>query len=188
MRAIIRPVVAAVSIACMSLPTVPVFVGCAFAQEKQPDASQEALKQVALTEKQLEGLIATKSESDAIIAKLPEGDDNPDPKVMAQLDAVAKKHGFANYAEYGTVFGNVSLVMGGFDPDTNKYVGEEAVLKKQIAEIQADKKMSPKDKKEALSELNESLKAITPVQFPANIVLVTKYYDKLSPLMSQDQQ
>jgi hypothetical protein len=188
MRAIIRPVVAAVSIACMTSPIMPVFVGSAFAQEKQPDPGQEALKQVALTDKQVEGVIATKAEADAIIAKLPDGDDKPDPKILAQLEAVAKKHGFASYADYGTVFGNVSLVFGGFDADTKKYVGEEAVLKKQIAEVQADKKMTPKDKKEALSELNEGLKAITPVQFPANIPIVTKYYDKLSPLMSQDQQ
>ena len=53
---------------------------------------------------------------------------------------------------------NISLVLSGFDPATKKYVGAEAVIKAQIAQVQADKKMSAKDKKEALADLNEALK------------------------------
>ena len=34
-----------------------------------------------------------------IIAKAPQGD-QPDPKIMEQLEAVAKKYKFANYAEF----------------------------------------------------------------------------------------
>ena len=86
----------------------------------------------------------------------------PDPKVTAQLDAVAKKNGFASYDDYNNVIDNIGLVIGGFDPATKKYVGTEAVIKAQIAEVQADKKMSAKDKKEALADLNEALKTPAP--------------------------
>jgi hypothetical protein len=187
MRAIIRPVAAAVSIACMTLLTVPVSVGSAFAQDKQAAPADQPLKQIALTEKQIEGVIAAKTAIDAILQKLPEGTD-PDAKVIAQLDGIAKKQGFANYAEYDAVYSNIDLVLGGFDPQTKKYVGPEAVIKKQIAEIQADKSMPAKDKKEALAELNESLKSVAPLQFPANSQVVAKYYDKLSALQPQDQK
>ena len=94
---------------------------------------------------------------DAITEKLPENAE-PDPKIDAQLDDVAKKNGFAGYDEYNTVVDNISLVLGGFDPATKKYVGTEAVIKAQIAQVQADKKMPAKDKKEALADLNEALK------------------------------
>jgi hypothetical protein len=47
--------------------------------------------------------------------------------------------------------------------------------------------MVPNDKKEALTQLNDALKSITPVQFPANIPLVVKYYDKFSQDSPQDQ-
>ena len=69
---------------------------------------------------------------DAITEKLPENA-KPDPKVTAQLEAVAKKNGFAGYDEYNDVVDNISLVLGGFDPATKKYVGTEAVIKAQIA-------------------------------------------------------
>ncbi len=59
MRAIIRPVAAALSIACMTLLTVPVSVGSAFAQDKQAAPADQPLTQIALTEKQLEGVLAS---------------------------------------------------------------------------------------------------------------------------------
>ncbi|MGO9024086.1 MAG: hypothetical protein ACLQIQ_07265 [Beijerinckiaceae bacterium] len=187
MRAVIRPVAAAVSIACMTLLTVPVSVGSAVAQNKEAAPAAAPLKQMALTDKQIEGVIAAKAAIDAIFEKLPEGK-TPDAKMIAQLDGVAKKNGFANYAEYDAVYNNIDLVFAGFDPQTKKYVGQEAVLKKQIAEVQADKSMPAKDKKEALDELNESLKSVTPLQFPASSEVVAKYYDKLSALQPQEQK
>ena len=185
MRAIPR-FVAASSFACLAAFAVVAASGSAFAQDKAADASQQAAKEIALTDKQVEGVIAAEPEVDAVIAKLPEGTE-PDPKAIAQLDGIAKKHGFANYAEYDDVSANISLVMDGYDPQTKKYVGQEAVLKEEIADVQGDKKMSPKDKKEALDQLNESLKSAKPLQFPANVQVVSKYFDKLSESMQKDQ-
>jgi hypothetical protein len=143
---------------------------------------------MALTEKQIQGVLAAQKDMDAITAKLPENAP-PDAKVAAQLDAVAKKNGFASYDEYNDVVDNISLVLGGFDPGTKKYVGSEAVLKTQIAQVQADKKMSPKDKKDALADLNEALKApAPPIENKGNIDLVGKYYDKLADALGGDEQ
>ncbi len=103
-------------------------------------------------------MLAAAKDMDAITEKLPENA-KPDPKIIAQLDGVAKKNGFASYDEYNDVIDNISLVLGGFDPATKKYVGAEAVIKAQIAQVQADKKMSAKDKKEALADLNDALKS-----------------------------
>ena len=160
----------------------------AFAQAQQP-AGEEEIKQVALTDKQLDSYLAAKKEVDAVLAKLPEDSQGqaPDPKVTAQLDAIAKKHGLANYNEYLVVEDNIGLVMQGMDAQTKKYVGPEAMIKQQIAEVKADKSMSPKDKKEALDQLNAALKSPTKVQFPANIELVTKNFDKIIAAMPQDQ-
>ena len=64
--------------------------------------------------------------------------------------------------------------MDGIDPQTKKYVGADVMLKKQIAEVQADAKMPAADKKQALAELNDALKSIDPVKNPGNIELVLK--------------
>lgn len=190
MREIVRPVFAALSVACLATSMTMVSTSGAFAQAtKQQAAPAQAapaqqdqmppVKQIALTDKQVDGALAASKEMDPITAKL-QDNTKPDPKVVAQLEAIAKKNGFASYDEYNDVVDNISLVLGGFDPQSKKYVGPEAVLKAQIAEVQADKKMSAKDKKDALADLNEALKSPPPaVQNKGNIDLVTKNYDKL---------
>lgn len=200
MREIVRPVTAALGVACLALAMTAASSSGAFAQAKQqqmapaakpaqaaPPAQAAApaqdqappIKQIALTDKQVDGAIAAAKEMDPITAKLSQ-DTKPDPKVVAQLEAIAKKNGFASYDEYNSVVDNISLVLGGFDPQTKKYVGPEAVVKAQIAQVQADKKMSAKDKKDALADLNEALKSPPPaVENKGNIDIVTKSYDKL---------
>jgi hypothetical protein len=188
MREIARPVLAALSVACLAASMTTLSSSGAFAQAKQPAQAAPAaqaqdqlppLKQMALTDKQIEGALAASKEMDPVTAKLSENA-KPDPKIIAQLEGIAKKNGFASYDDYNNVVDNISLVLGGFDPQTKKYVGPEAVLKGQIAQIQADKKMSASDKKEAIADLNEALKSPPPaVENKGNIDLVTKYYDKL---------
>jgi hypothetical protein len=199
MREILRPLTAALGLAAMM---ALLSSSAVFAQAKQapkqapaPAAKQQTapppqpppMKQIALTEKQIEGVLAASKEMDAITDKIPENA-KPDPKVDAQLDAVAKKNGFASYAEYNDVTDNISMVLGGFDPATKQYVGPEAVLKAQIAAVQADKKMPAKDKKQALADMNEALKTPAPaIENKGNIDLVAKYYDKLADALQDDQ-
>ena len=201
MREFVRPLASALSIACLAAAIVAASASGAWAQAKQappeqtapaqaapPPAQPPAMKQMALTEKQIEGVLAAQKDMDAITEKLPDNT-KPDPKVTAQLEAVAKKNGFASYDEYNNVVDNIGLVLGGFDPATKKYVGSDAVIKAQIAQVQADKKMSANDKKEALADLNEALKSpAPPIENKGNIDLVGKYYDKLAAIMGDDQQ
>jgi len=191
MREFVRPVIAALSIVCLAAAMAVMSADSALAQAKAAPSAQDAPappKQVALTDKQIGGVLAAQPEMDKITDKIAENA-KPDPKVDAQLEAIAKKNGFANIDEYDTVVGNISMVLGGIDPATKKYVGTEAVLKAQIAEVQADKKMSPKDKKEALADLNDALKYPgPPIENKGNIDLVVKYYDKLSAVLGQDDQ
>ena len=193
----------AFTLACFAFAAVAASGSDALAQAKQqqmaPPAKQQAapppqaqqppaIKQMALTDKQIEGVLAAQKEMDAITDKLPDNA-KPDPKIDAQLDGVAKKNGFASYDDYNNVVDNISLVLGGFDPATRKYVGPEAVLKAQIAQVQADKKMSAKDKKETLADLNEALKQPAPaIENKGNIDLVTKYYDKLAEAFGGDEE
>ena len=192
MREFVRPAASALSIACLAALMAIASTDGALAQAKpapQAEAPQPpGLKQIALTDKQIEGVLAAQKDMDAITEKLPDNT-KPDPKVIAQLDGVAKKNGFASYDEYNSVVDNVSLVLAGFDPATKKYVGTETVIKAQIAQVQADKKMPAKDKKEALADLNEALKSPGPaIENKGNIDLVAKYYDKLAEAFGEGDQ
>lgn len=203
MREVVRPVIAALSIACLTGMLVAASSSGVFAQAKQAPAKQQKapaaakqaapppaadipMKQMALTDKQIEGVLAAQKEMDAITDKIP-ANAKPNPKVTAQLDAVAKKNGFAGNDEYNNVVDNISMVLGGFDPQTKKYVGDEAVLRSQMTAVEADKKISAKDKKLALDDMNAALKTPAPtVENKSNIELVEKYYDKLSQALSAD--
>jgi hypothetical protein len=196
MRETVRPLFVALSVACLSVSLTALSNGAALAQAKQAPANQMApaqaappqVKQMALTEKQIESALAATKEMDPITAKIPQ-DAKPDPKITAQLEAIAKKDGFASFDDYNNVVDNISLVLGGFDPATKKYVGSDAVLKAQLAQVQADKKMSAKDKKDALAEINEALKYPAPaIENKGNIDLVTKYYDKLAEAFGDSDQ
>jgi hypothetical protein len=195
MRKFVRPVSGALNIVWLVVAMAILSPGAALAQGKPapaqaapPPAEQPAVKQIALTEKQMEGALAAQKQMDAITGKLPENA-KPDAKIIAQLEDAAKKNGFVNYDDYTNVVDNISIVLAGFDPATKKYVGPEAVIKAQIAQVEADKKMSSKDKKEALAELNDALKSpAPPVENKGNIDLVSKYYDRLAAAMGDDQQ
>ncbi len=197
MRVPVRTTLAALSLAILAGSVISLGSGAAFAQATKdaqkdapaqvaPPAQPPQLKQIALTDKQIENVLAAQKDMDAITDKLPDNAP-PDQKVMAQLDTVAKKHGFAGYDDYNVVVDNISLVLGGIDPQTKKYIGSEAVIKQAIAQVEADKKMKAEDKKQALENLNTALKSKAPeVENKGNIDLVTKYYDKLTQALGDD--
>ena len=62
----------------------------------------------------------------------------------------------------------------------------EAVIRKQIAQVQADKQISAKDKKDTVDQLNAALPTIPKLQYPGNADIVVKNYDKLNETMPQD--
>ncbi len=197
MRMLVRTTLAALTIASFGAAMTTVATHPTFAQAAKdspapppgPTISQPPqLKQIALTDKQIENVLASQKDMDAITDKLPDNAP-PDQKVMTQLDGVAKKYGFASYDDFNVVVDNISLVMGGIDPKTKTYVGPEAVIKQQIEQVQADKKMKPEDKKQVLDDLNAALKAKPPaIENKGNIDLVVKYYDKLAAAFGDDDK
>ncbi|WP_018045084.1 hypothetical protein [Methylobacterium sp. 88A] len=150
-----------------------------------PAPEAEEQKEVALTQALIDGLVAAQPE----LAKLPAGNaDKPDPKVQAQAVAIAKKNGFASVDDLQDAADSVEAVLDGVDPETKTYVGVVPLLKKQVAAIEADTKMKPKDKAAALKDINEAIAAGEPTKpSDGNIALVTKNIDKLGQMAGGGQ-
>ena len=138
------------------------------------------VKQVKLTEKHIAGFIAADDEMAKIYGA---NVDNSDPEVRAQGEAVAKKNGFASLAEYDDVSTNIAILMSHIDAKTRKFTEPPERVRREIAALKADQSVSEDAKKETLAELETALKGAKPIAFKENIALVTKYYDKLLPLM-----
>jgi hypothetical protein len=142
--------------------------------------AQEAIKQLELSAKQVEGFIAAQKDL-AELAKKMEAtkSDQPDPKAQAEVEAIAKKHGFKDFADYDDVGSNIDMILAGIDPDTKKFVPPEEAIKKDIASVTADKNLSEGERTKLLEEFNDSLKTVAPIQHPGNITLIERFFDKL---------
>jgi hypothetical protein len=103
----------------------------------------------------------------------------------AQAEAIVKKNGFANLDEYDDVSFNISMILPGIDPQTKKFTEPPEQIKKEIAALKADKSVPEAEKREGLAQLEAALKNVKPIQFKENIALVLKYFDKLAPLMQE---
>ncbi|MCC6890716.1 MAG: hypothetical protein IT536_19500 [Hyphomicrobiales bacterium] len=148
--------------------------GRAVAQEGQPPS------QIQLTAKQVQQYVAAFKELAPLFEKLDAGGPKPDPKLLAQVTAAVKKYGFRDLDEYDQVAISIVAVLDGVDPKTRQYSDPIAMIKKEIAAVEADKAMSPAERKKALESLNAELSEVQPVQFPSNIPLVLKYFDQLN--------
>ena len=164
MRDFLRPLAGVLGIACFATGLTALSTGCALAQAKQAPPSQMAAAQAAPPPYEADGAdrqadsmacLPRRRTSMRLPRRLPHNNAPPSPKAVAQLDTVAKKNGFASYDQYNDVVDNITLVLSCFDPVSKKYVGFDAATKAQIAQVQANKQMSAKDKKDALTELNE---------------------------------
>ncbi len=146
--------------------------------------AQQSVKQIMLTDKHVEGFIAAQKDMSQIAEKMQGGpSDKPDPKVQAELESIAKKHGFASFAEYDDVAANISMVMAGIDPQSKAFTEPKVAIEKEIEEVKNDKSIPEKEKKQMLEELSEALKSAQPIAHPGNVELVKKYYDKIDAVL-----
>lgn len=147
------------------------------AQNSKPQEGQQQLKQMKLTEKQVQSFIAAQKQLAPLASKLEA--DQPDPAVEKQVEQIAKSNGFSSVEELDNVNANIALVLAGLDPKTGQFTEPPEVIKKDIEELKQDKQMAQKDKDEALAEMQEALKAAKPLQFKENIVVVKKFQNDL---------
>lgn len=141
-----------------------------------PQGGDQPFKQVKLSDTHIKGFIGAQKDMAALAQKSGgQPTDKPDPKIQAELEAIAKKHGFQSFVDFDDVAFNISMVMGGLDPQSGAFTDPIAGIKKEIAEITADATIPEKDKKQMLDELAEALKHTPPLQFPENIETVKRH-------------
>ena len=136
--------------------------------------------QIKLTENQIGGFIAAQDDMLAVVKKMGAASwDHANPEYDAELNAVTKKHGFKDLAEFDAVATNISMVMAGIDPETKIFTDPQMAIKKEIEDVGSDGSIPPSEKRNLLEQLNAAFKAAEPIRFPTNIELVKKHYDKL---------
>ena len=71
------------------------------------------------------------------------------------------------------------MVMAGINPQTKAFLEPKAAIAKEIEEVTADKALPEDQRKRMLDELSEASRTAAPIQYPGNIELIKKYFDRL---------
>jgi hypothetical protein len=103
--------------------------------------------QIRLTEKQIQAFISVQKDMALMAEKIQGNTGKPDPKIQAELETIAKKHGFKNFEEYDDVAASISLIMAGIDPETKKFTDARVAIQAEIEEVTADPTIPAAEKK-----------------------------------------
>jgi hypothetical protein len=169
------------------LAGLALFAASAVAQN-QKDGEQGQLKQIKLTEKQVRDFISAQKQLAPLASKLESAGDKPDPALQKQIEQITKSNGFSTLDEFDDVAANISLVLGGLDPQSGQFTEPPDQLRKDIEELKQDKQMSQKDKDQALAEMQAALKSAAPLQFKENVAVVKKYQKELDEVTPQEAE
>lgn len=147
---------------------VAVFVALGLASA----AHAQEVKQIKLTEAQVKSFISAQADLAAIASKIQSAGEKPDPALQAELEDIAKKHGFKDFAELDDVAANISIVMAGLDSQTGDFVDPVDALQKELEDVKKDDSIPDSDRKQLIEELTEAIKTTPPLEHRENIDIV----------------
>ena len=137
-----------------------------------PPAAEQDVKQIKLTDEQVQHFIAAQTDLASIASKIQAAGDSPDPALQAELEGIATKHGFGNFAELDDVAANISIVMAGLDSGSGNFVDPVEALKKERDDVQKDASIPDADKKQLVDELTEAINTTPQLQYKENVDIV----------------
>ena len=140
----------------------------AWAQEPK----DEPIKQIKLTEAQVKSFVSAQPDLATVAPKLQQAGDTIESGLQTELDNIAKKHGFATFAELDDVAANISIVMAGLDSKSGDFTEPVEALKKELADVTADASIPEADKKDLIKELSEAISTTPRLEHLENVELV----------------
>lgn len=135
-------------------------------------AAAQEVNQIKLTEAQVTNFIKAQADLAALAAKIQPTGEETDPAMQGELEEIAKKHGFKDFAELDDVAANISIVMAGLDTDTGEFTDPVEALQKELADVKQDDSIPADDKKQLIEELTEAINTTPPLENKENIELV----------------
>ena len=147
-------------------------------------AQDEVFQQIKLTEVQIKGYLAAQQQLDKYLAQIEKAGDQPDPKLVEALEALAKKHGFESFEDLDLVISNISFVLSGFDQDAGKFREPRDAMADEIESLKTDKQIPEKERKVLMDELKEAIETTPKLKFQSNVGLVKKYFKQLDEALN----
>ena len=140
------------------------------------------LTQIELTEAHIKGYLNAGQKLAELFDRIDKAGGEPDAKLQAEMDQLAKDNGFKSLEEMELAVSNISFIMSGFGDDNQTYTEPVEALKQELAEIKADNSLKPDEKEQLVRSIEESIKLTPKVKYANNVVLVKKYFPQLIKL------
>lgn len=151
-----------------------------------PSAEAQDFTQVELSDQQVKSFIAAQADLAPLSSKLAEAGETPDDSLKTQLEDIAKKHGFANFAEFENVGVSITMVLDGLDRKTGKYIDPIEKMKQELEDIKADNSIPAEDKKLAVDDLTRDIASAEPLKFPNNVDVVKARLAEIEALIPEE--
>lgn len=149
-------------------------------------AAAQDFKQVELTDQKVTAFIAAQKDFAPLAGKMVEGGESPDAALTKELEEIAKKHGFASFAEFEEVGANITVVLDGLDRTTGTFTDPIEKMKKELEDIKADDSIPAEDKKLAIDDLTQEIAASKPLEHKGNIEVVKKHVAEIEALIPEE--
>ena len=149
-------------------------------------ATAQEFKQIPLTDTMVTSFIAAQKDFAPLANRLIEGGDQPDAALTKELEDIAKKHGFASFAEFEDVGANITLILDGLDRSSGEFTDPIEKMKKELEDIKADDSIPAEDKKLAVDDLTQEIAASEPLQHQGNIDVVKKHIAAIEALIPEE--
>jgi hypothetical protein len=149
----------------------------------EDDAPVPPIRQIKLSEAQVTNFISAQPDLAGIAGKLQDAGDAPDAALQAELEAIAKKHGFADFAELDDVAANISIVMAGLDAETGEFTDPVDALAKELEDVKKDPSIGDADRKQLVDELTEAIKATPRLEHKENVDLVKAHREEIEKVL-----
>ncbi len=151
-------------------------------QSTSEQADIDNFEQVQLTDAQVKGYIAASPRLSELFDRMDSAGNNPDPKLDAELEALARKHGFKNYDELETVGSNIGFVMSGINEEDGSFREPLEVLQEELAAVEADASIAAEEKQQLIASIKESITLTPKLKYPGNVNAVKAHLKALIDL------
>ena len=145
--------------------------------------AQDDFKQIELDDKMMTSFLAAQKDYEPLTKKLMDAGEGPDDALKKELDAVAQKHGFADFAGFEDVGANITLVLDGIDPESGEFTDPKVLMQKELEEIKADDSIPADEKKSIIADQEELIATVPPIKYPGNVEVVKKHMDEIEALL-----
>lgn len=167
----------------LSLWTVMLFVtfaGAVGALRAETKAELLELKQIALNEGHVQGYLKIAPDLAKLFERIDAAHAAPDAKLLGDLEALAKRGGFASFEALEIAVANITFVMSGIDEKDGSFREPVELLRQDLTDLEADKEIKGDERAELIASIKESIAHTPKLAHTGNIDVVKKHFKALA--------